>query len=230
MQPYYQDDRSGITIYLGDCREVLPTLGKFDALLTDPPFGVNLGETSGRGSEPGTGRHGLRLKAYASYVDSYENFVGSIVPALNMALDVCSRGAVFSGPHIHEQRKPAAIGGVFTRSTSTRHCWGFKSLQPVLFYGTAPDLHLGGKATMLDSSARPDRLGNAHPVPKPYEWMTWLVQIASRSGESVLDPFCGSGTTLVAAKNLGRRAIGIEIEERYCEIAAKRLAQEVLFA
>jgi site-specific DNA-methyltransferase (adenine-specific) len=70
--------------------------------------------------------------------------------------------------------------------------------------------------------------GWGHPVEKPIQWMRWAVALASRPGELVLDPFAGSGTTLRAAKDLGRRAVGIELEERYCEIAAKRMGQEVL--
>jgi site-specific DNA-methyltransferase (adenine-specific) len=86
----------------------------------------------------------------------------------------------------------------------------------------------GGRAalwtynTVKGKEARPD-----HPCPKPLALMRELVSLFSDPGEMILDPFMGSGTTLRAAKDLGRRAVGIEIEERYCEIAAKRLSQEV---
>ncbi len=88
---------------------------------------------------------------------------------------------------------------------------------------TTRDWHVGDVAGALASPV-------GHPCPRPEGTMSHLVAIGSRTGQTVLDPFMGSGTTLRAAKDLGRRAIGIEIEERYCEIAAKRLAQQVLFA
>jgi site-specific DNA-methyltransferase (adenine-specific) len=71
---------------------------------------------------------------------------------------------------------------------------------------------------------------DGHPTPKPPKLMGLFVRLHSQAGELVLDPFAGAGTTMRAAKDMGRRAIGIEIEERYCEIAAKRMGQEVLFA
>lgn len=221
-RPYYE--HAGITIYHGDCRELVGLVAA-DALVTDPPYGIELGKTSGTGEG-----HGLKLGAYASYDDTLANFVGLIVPALNGWIDATKRGAVFTGPHIHEQRKPAAIGGIYCPAGQGRHCWGFKTFLPVLLYGSAPNLHLGqATPNTIRSGARPDRRENEHPCPKPLAWMKWLVTLASLPDETIIDPFMGSGTTLRAAKDAGRRAIGIDIEERYCEIAARELAQEVLF-
>jgi hypothetical protein len=110
--------------------------------------------------------------------------------------------------------------------------WGFCTWQPILVYGVDPYL-AAGKGRRPDGfelmqRGDPDRdLG--HPCPKPVGMMRWLVQrVSPERTDVVLDPFMGSGTTLRAAKDLGRRAIGIEIEERYCEIAAKRMGQEAL--
>ena len=88
--------------------------------------------------------------------------------------------------------------------------------------GKGRDFHL---AITSDTSTRP----KGHPCPRPLDQMKFIVTALTEENDTILDPFMGSGTTLVAAKNLGRKAIGIEIEEKYCEIAVKRLRQEVLF-
>jgi DNA modification methylase len=95
----------------------------------------------------------------------------------------------------------------------------------VLFYG-APPARVGSRPASIVSFDTANVVG--HPCPKPVRWMRWVIGLASDPGDVILDPFMGSGTTLVAAKSDGRRAVGIEIEERYCEIAARRLDQQVL--
>ena len=224
MKPYYE--RAGITIYHGDCREVLPGLMQSPlVLVTDPPYGMNLGK---HGGSKDTRSRELRRGAYSAYDDTPENYRSVVVPAVVTALAVCVRGAVFGlAPSVWAMPPPDALGGVFIPAANGRSPWGFQSLAPVLFYGVAPDLNLGAKATMRRAAGKSDP-ECGHPCPKPQEWINWLVGLASKDGDTILDPFMGSGTTLRAAKDLGRQAIGIEIEERYCEIAAKRLAQEVL--
>jgi site-specific DNA-methyltransferase (adenine-specific) len=222
MTPYYE--HNGITIYHGDCRDVLDSITA-DVLVTDPPYGVNLGH-HGAANEKRSGW--LAKKPYSLYDDTPVNFRTVVVPAIRHALAKVDRGVVFAAGHmIHEYPNPAAIGGVFLPAACGRNPWGFQSLAHCLFYGTAPDLQKGSKATAISSSESANTVVG-HPCPKPLGWMRWAVDLASMTGETVLDPFMGSGTTLRAAKDLGRQAIGIEIEERYCEIAAKRLSQEVL--
>jgi len=217
--PYYDD--GACRIYLGDCRELLPLLAA-DVLITDPPYGVGLG--GGADRRRGTDR--LCKSSYAGYDDSYANYVATVVPAVRLALDRTIRGAVFSGPHLQELPKATAIGGIYSPAGVGRHQWGFKTFLPILFYGADPLLHKGARPNVLVSTAKAEPVD--HPCPKPLPWLRWLVDRVSLPGEVILDPFMGSGTTLRAAKDLGRRAIGIEVEEAYCEIAAKRLAQEVL--
>jgi site-specific DNA-methyltransferase (adenine-specific) len=207
------------TLYLGDCREVLPGLSGVDAVVTDPPYGVLAGARDSRRNG-----HGLAKPNYAGYDDTYENFTDLIVVPLNMALDACNRAAVFTGPHIHEQRKPDAIGGVYCPAGCGRNVWGFKRFLPVLLYGGAPDLHLGAFVPTAISSTEVAETVD-HPTPKPTGWMKWLVNLTSRPGETVLDPFMGSGTTGVACHRLGRRFIGIEIEPRYFDIACRRIEE-----
>jgi site-specific DNA-methyltransferase (adenine-specific) len=103
---------------------------------------------------------------------------------------------------------------------------GFTTMQPILYYGK--DYRAGKGALPSGKAVTEASEKNGHPCPKPIGAWSWLLDKVSQEGETVVDPFMGSGTTLRAAKDLGRKAIGIEISEEYCEIAATRLSQEVL--
>ncbi len=227
MRPYYE--HAGVTIYHGDCREVLVSVSA-DVMITDPPYGIGLMTKTSDYRQSSAFDGGESLKASVLYRDD-PLYVGSLIHAvMPYALQNFDRSVVFSGPAmLWSYPEPAAVGAVFTPNGAGRCAWGFQCVHPVLFYGRDPYL-VDGKGARPNSfrTEQPNREKFDHPCPKPYEWMTWAVQRASRPGETVVDPFMGSGTTLVAAKHLLRKAIGIEIEERYCEIAAKRLQQEAL--
>jgi hypothetical protein len=185
---------------------------------------MNLGKHGGAND---TRARELRRGAYASYDDTPDNYRDVVVPAVALALSLVKRGAVFAlAPSAWQLPPPDALGAIHIRAANGRSPWGFQNLAPILFYGVAPALEKGAHNTVFTARGKSDTKCG-HPCPKPVEWLDWLVGFASLPTETVLDPFVGSGTTLRAAKDLGRRAIGIEIEERYCEIAARRLSQEV---
>jgi DNA modification methylase len=198
----------------------MPMISVADCVVTDPPYG--LGELHGTTSK-------LRARnAYGDEFEDTEKYVrGVVIPALGIALEKCGgRGLVTCGVRcMFDYPRPRAIGGFYQPAAVGMSPWGFAGYDPVLFYGKDPRDGKGQLSVMttLTERASDDR----HPCSKPMGAMRWMVGKGTLEGETVLDPFCGSGTTLVAAKDMGRKAIGIDIDERWCELSAKRLSQEV---
>jgi site-specific DNA-methyltransferase (adenine-specific) len=221
VKPYYNHE--GITIYHGDCREVLPIL-QADIIVTDPPYGTGgwRRTTSGAGSNPSGA---LVQEAWDDGAVDWIGVVDAPVltfwpPAKTSALLNAANAAGLTKHRALYMRKrdPKPMPGGRTR-------W---SVEPIWALSRDGFLLYGGDDVIEVSTPRLGRDADAtgHPYEKPIEALLWL--IGKTSAATICDPFMGSGTTLRAAKNLGRRAIGIELEERYCEIAARRLGQEVL--
>jgi DNA modification methylase len=210
MTPYYQDNHC--VIYHGDCREILPQLPKVDLVLTDPPYGIGEGN-----------RKKILSRANKAAARDYGagDWDKTTPPDWLLGL-------------IREVGNWQIIWGGNYFPLPPSKCWLVWDKQNT---GDFADCELAW--TNLDKAVRKiTHLWNGmirkggeeryHPTQKPLEVMAWCLSQAPDGTKTILDPFMGSGTTLRAAKDLGRKAIGIEIEEKYCEIAAKRLAQEVL--
>ena len=202
IKPYYQD--KWVTIYHGDCREILPTLEPVDLVLTDPPYGVNKAE----------------------WDQNYDISALSIPIARKLGL-MCG---VSNIPYTAHQ-----IGNLIYKwmliahliNGMTRGAMGYGNYIPCLVYTDGVASVHGLTTDCLDIVVGAEPKPN-HPSPKPSRVIDWFIERLSESNETILDPFLGSGTTAVCAKKLGRKCIGIEISEKYCEIAVKRLAQEVM--
>ena len=205
------------TLYLGDCLEILPTLGKVDAVVTDPPYGI------GAGSGTTSLKRGKAIYETELFVDS-EQYVRSVcVPSLIASLALSDgRGLVTSGVRcMFDYPKPRAVGGFYQPAAVGMSPWGFAGFNPVLFYGKDPRDGKGQSSVMTKLTERPS--DNRHPCSKPNGAMIWMVNKASLPDQTILDPFMGSGTTGVACAKLGRKFIGIELEPKYFDIACKRV-------
>lgn len=241
MRPYYQDD--AVTIYHGEARSTLAHVDVFDALITDPPY-----------SSGGAMRSDRLLPTTAKYVNSdtatfrpefsgdnrdQRGYLAWCSLWLSEALLKANTGAhalVFTDwRQLPTTTDALQCGGWVWRGLGT--WWkpgirmqrgGFSASAEYVAWATAgPWSRDNPHAPQNVLRAAPETGDKLHIAEKPLEVMQWLIPFAPPGG-TILDPFMGSGTTLVAAKNRGRKAIGIEIEERYCEIAAKRCSQEVL--
>ena len=210
MRPYYDED--GITIFHGDCREILPMLPKVDLVLTDPPYGMSWNGKVTRGKN-GTGKSGP-TRHYGIPI------VGDDAPFDPEPFLEFGKVILFGSNHFGN-RLPKGTTLVWLKRYDT----GFGS-----FLSDAEIAWMkGGEGVYCfrDLSMQGESSERVHPTQKPLPLIRWCIGMAGDCA-TILDPFMGSGTTLRAAKDLGRKAIGIEIEERYCEIAVRRLAQSVL--
>jgi site-specific DNA-methyltransferase (adenine-specific) len=212
VKPYYEQD--GIAIYHGDCREVLPTLAEdsVDLILTDPPYGI--------------GKAAWDEDVWPMLTGAANACAGVLKPS----------GVCFWFASI--RFLPQAIEATSAIPYRWQFIWyapnnmqhgdlGFVKYTPALVL--APGKAWRNMQDFRSVPIPPKKLkASDHPTAKPSILLDYIVAHASKDEGVVLDPFMGSGTTLRAAKDLGRRAIGIEIEERYCEIAARRLQQSVL--
>ena len=226
MKLYYQDDFA--TIYHSDCREILPQIETADLVLTDPPY-----QQSASGGGMGRRRNSLqqiykelstfdpeflaeeikRFKhAYIFINKSHLSFWQTFAESQGWGWDVLVYGKRNPIP-MKNNRYLSDVEFLFFLRAPGLCCWN----------NDAP-FYCFKKIKM--TSCVPGEF--AHPTIKDVRIVEELLLVSSKQGNTILDPFMGSGTTLVAAKNLGRKAIGIEIEEKYCEIAARRLRQEVL--
>lgn len=213
MTPYYKD--SHVTIYHGDCREILQQLSAVECVITDPVWPNSLPQLAG--------------------ADRPQELLSE---ALNL---ITAKRVII---HLGCTSDPRFLDAVPKRWPFLRACWlrlNFPSYRGRILigsdlayaFGEAPKSQKGahlipGECSTADTDMDITTSRKAHPCARKYPHLTWLVTCFSRPGETILDPFMGSGTTLRAAKDLGRNAVGIEIDERYCEIAARKMGQEVL--
>ena len=203
--PYYED--AAVAIYHGDARDVLPILEHADAIVTDPPYGI-----------------GFVYDGYEDTSEAWEQLMNEIVPVMRAQADfvVMPSCAIKRMGWWYANHPPDWLISWYKGSPGHAAQIGFNDWEPHLTWGKPPKPIHDYFATSCGFE------DNGHPCPKPLDWATWLVLRCCEFGGLIIDPFCGSGTTLRAAKNLGRRAIGIERNERYCEVAARRMGQEVL--
>lgn len=220
--PYFESEN--VTLYHGDCREILPTLGKVDLLISDPPYGI--GYKSGWSSDaviPGDDGsldvpHCIKLATQKLGISRHAYVFGEF--------DLS--GLKITSPVTLIWDKVSLSGGDLASPWAMQH-------EPIMFFVNADKAsrHRGKeglsskmrKGTVLRYQRRNGRKGH-HPTEKPTMLLRELIESSSRFGETVLDPFAGSGSTLIAAVREGRKSIGIELTEEWCEAAVSRIKQE----
>lgn len=228
MKPYYEDDL--VTLYHGDCREVFASLEDMsvDAVITDPPYS----ERTHRQAKTNRGAgHGVRAIDFASLTEE------DLTALLAECGRVSRRWVIASLDYRHavhvDEEPPVGMRtlriGIWVKPnpmpqiSADRPGQGWEAIAFMHREDVKPTWSGGGRSGVWTF---PVVQNAGHPTVKPLPMVSEWVRLFTEPGDTIFDPFAGSGTTLRAASDNGRRAIGVEIDERYCEVAAKRLGQQ----
>lgn len=229
MSLYYQDDY--ITLYHANSFEVMASMGdqSIDAIITDPPYSERTHQKASKPVANGKVSHGI--DTFASFTDErlYQAFDEMARLTRGWIISTLDYNHAFR----FENEPPKGMRqmriGVWVKNNPTPQISGDRPAQgwEAISYLYKKDLRAwwnagGSHGNYVSNLATP----TGHPTPKPISMVSSFVERFTKPDETILDPFAGGGTTLIAARNLGRKAIGVEIEEKYCELIAKRLSQE----
>lgn len=217
----------GVTLYLGDCREILPTLGKVDAVVTDPPYSDQTARGARTRNDDAFG---------GDVLVPFSISEKDLLEAFDLCGSLCRRWMVASidwkyGSKI-EANPPHGLkfvrAGAWCKPNSAPQFTGDRPAPGwefvAILHSTSDKMRWngGGKRAIW---VTPAVKANGHPTPKPEDLMLEWIEDFTDEGETILDPFMGSGTTGVAAVKLGRKFIGIEIEPKYFDIACRRISE-----
>ena len=205
------------TLYRGDCLEILPTLGKVDAVVTDPPYGIDIG---GAGTIGGAGM--VRPKEYGKSEWDKHPMSKAVFAAILTATD---QWIVWGGNHLAGIMGPSR--GFLFWDKRCQNGWDDNFSEAEVAWTNTVDRAKGLRHLWAGALRASEQGKNVrqHPTQKPIVLMEWCIGFTK--GTAIIDPFMGSGTTIVAAHNLGRVGIGIELEPKYFDIACKRVEQAV---
>lgn len=212
MKPYYEE--SGIKIYHGDCRKILPALSPVDAVVTDPPYGID--ENSRKQQSRGKLANPTNYGEFGWDKATPPDWVFGMIRAYSKS-QIIWGGNYFPLP-------PSSCWLVWDKDNGANDFADCELAWTNLPIAVRKFKWRWHGMLQEDMSRKENR---QHPTQKPLALMKWCLSLLPEA-KTILDPFMGSGTTLRVAKDLGLSAIGIEICEAYCEIAAKRLSQGVL--
>lgn len=231
MKPYYSDD--SVTLYHGDCRDVLARMSdqSVDCVITDPPYD----DRTHKGAKTNKGRgHGVKAVHFDSF--THERQVETFAELARLTRRWVVATLATSTAFRFDLEPPPGLRclrvGAWVKPNPMPQIGADRPGQgwePIVFFhrdDLKPAWNGGGRAGVW---THPVVQGEGHPTVKPLPMVADFVRLFTNPGELVLDPFAGSGTTLRAAKDEGRKAIGVELDERYCELIAKRLSQDTLF-